>query len=119
MLSKDNASAKIKKMKYDNYRLPSETETVVFNNVKHHIITSFSTDFKKIKRIKIIPSNKFGTAIRDIAEDQSNYLTSRISRSKNLKATLEDLWDECPRRSEDKPSTIIGFIVKRLLKKIS
>jgi hypothetical protein len=106
-------------MKYYNYRLPSETETIFFNGVKHHIITSFSTDFKKIKRIKIIPSNKCGSDRTETAEDQSSYLTSRISRTKNLKATLEDLWNECPRRSEDKPSTIVGYIVKRLLKKIS
>lgn len=103
--------------KYKNWRLPSETITSIFKNKKLHIIYSYDKEFKKIRRIKIISSNKFGTDSRDIEEDISNMLTSRISRTTNLKATLIDLFQETPKRRKNEPSTIVGFIVSELLKK--
>ena len=103
--------------KYKNWRLPSETITSYFKNKKLHIVYSYDPEFKKIRRIKIISSNKFGSDSRDIEEDISNMLTSRISRSTNLKATLLDLFRETPKIRKNEPATLVGFVVSELLKK--
>jgi hypothetical protein len=103
--------------KYKNWRLPSETITSYFRNIKYHIIYSYDQEFKKIRRIKIISSNKIGSDSMDWSEDISNMLTSRISRTTNLKATLIDLFQETPKRRKNEPTTLVGFVVSELLKK--
>ena len=103
--------------KYKNWRLPSETITSFFKNKKLHIVYSYDPEFKKIRRIKIISSNKIGSDSMDWSEDISNMLTSRISRTTNLKATLIDLFQETPKRRKNEPTTLVGFVVSELLKK--
>ena len=101
---------------YENWRLESEVNTMFFRNRKHFVIYSFVKD-RKVIRVKIIPNNKTGTEIKDFAEDQGNYLTSRLSRCKNMESCLNDMWDESPRDYGNKPATIMGFIIKDLIKR--
>ena len=69
---------------YENWRLESEVNTMFFKERKHHVIYSFSKDMSKVARVKIIPSSKTGQYLTNLLEDLSNYLTSRLSRCKNM-----------------------------------
>ena len=102
---------------YENWRLESEVNTMFFKERKHHVIYSFSKDMSKVARVKIIPSSKTGQYLTNLLEDLSNYLTSRLSRCKNMESCLNDMWDESPRDHGNKPATIMGFIIKDLLRR--
>jgi len=102
---------------YENWRLESEVNTMWFKNRKNFVIYSFSKDMSKIVRVKIIPSSKTGQYLMALAEDQGNYLSSRLSRCKNMESCLSDMWDESPRDYGNKPATIMGFIIKDLLRR--
>ncbi len=102
---------------YENWRLPSEINTMYFKGRKNHVIYSFSKDMSKVVRVKIIPSSKTGQELRNLAEDLGNYLTSRLSRCKNMESCLQDMWEESPRDYGNKPATIMGFIIKDILRR--
>jgi len=100
---------------YENWRLESEVNTMWYKDRKHHVIFSFNKG--KVVRVKIIPSSKTGQELRNLAEDLGNYLTSRLSRCKNMEKCLNDMWDESPRDYGNKPATIMGYIIKDLLRR--
>jgi hypothetical protein len=102
---------------YENWRLESEVNTMFFKERKHHVIYSFSKDMSKVARVKIIPSSKTGQYLTNLLEDLSNYLTSRLSRCQNMESCLQEMWDESPRDYGNKPATIMGFIIKDLLRR--
>jgi len=102
---------------YENWRLESEVNTMWFKSRKNFVIYSFSKDKSKVVRVKIIPSSKTGQYLMALAEDQGNYLSSRLSRCKNMESCLTDMWDESPRDYGNKPATLMGFIIKDLMKR--